>query len=234
MINPNLFQDSGECLILEAGFAEKSLKGNDALLFDNVLQLYGVFDGMGLEPHSGTAANITAHTIKSFMLEKLVDTLDGIEDGLIEAMEKSHKAITDKFKEPPYGATTATVAKFVKENDITYLVWASVGDSRLYLRDPAGNLNQITEDEGEGRFLSNVLGDDDYFDGVLQHGTIQIDNGSDILLVTDGITGDYDEDILSPEEILSALNTSSAQAAAQQLLYISRKRDDKTVIVIRY
>lgn len=233
MTNPNMLQDNGELLLLEAGFAEKSLKGNDTLIFDNDQQLYGVFDGVGLEPRSGVAANITAHTIRDFMFEKLIGTLDSIEDGLIEAMEHAHSAITDKFKEPPHGATTATVAKLVEENNNTYLVWASVGDSRLYLKDPAGNLSQITEDEGEGRFLSNVLGIDEYFEGVLQHGTIQVDKGSDIVLVTDGITGDYDADILSPEEILHALDASSAQAAAQELLHISRKRDDKTAIVIR-
>lgn len=234
MTNPNVSPNNGELLLFEVGYAEKLLKGNDTLLLDNNQQLYGVFDGVGPEPRSGVAADITASTIKAFMLTKLIDSLDSAEDGLMEAMERAHSVITDQFKKPPYGATTATVAKFVQENGNTYLTWASVGDSRLYIKDPAGSLHQITQDEGDGRFLTNALGIDEYFEGVLQHGTIQIDNGSDILLVTDGITGDYDEDILSPEEILQALNTPSAQAAAQQLLYISRKSDDKIAIVIRY
>lgn len=220
---------------LDIGVAEQQLHGQDAALVDDSNNLFGVFDGVGSEEDSAFAARLAASSIQASMATRSKETNpNSVRAALVEALSEAHLDIT-AWREQTHkqGCTTAAVGKIVEGKSYDYLVWASVGDSRLYLKHPWGSLVQVSQDEGEGRYLANSLGH--AFRGVNEHGILKLDKGSEIILVTDGITGDYDTDILSNQEILIALkNSPSALSAASRLIAISRKHDDKMAIVVRY
>jgi serine/threonine protein phosphatase PrpC len=226
----------------QVGVTIEVLHGQDYVLADNNLNLYGVFDGLGGHAGSEEAARIASESIQMTIEALSSDytdetSLGEMHEDLVQSVAQASEAITTAQGElqKPLGLTTATVARLVEKNGQTALLWASVGDSRLYIRTSDDEITQISEDEGEENFVSNTLGSAKLFQGVHQRGMVlPLEPGDEIVLVTDGITGDIGEDILSNDEILAALvNAPTAEDASQELINISRKRDDKTAIVVR-
>ncbi|MBC7546704.1 hypothetical protein H7171_03080 [Candidatus Saccharibacteria bacterium] len=67
-----------------------------------------------------------------------------------------------------------------------------------------------------------------------QSGIIELAEGAEVILVTDGITGDRAPDLLHESDIQKVLTeSSSAQAAAENLVQAARKIDDRTATVFR-
>jgi serine/threonine protein phosphatase PrpC len=65
-----------------------------------------------------------------------------------------------------------------------------------------------------------------------QRGTIPISSGDKVLLVTDGITGDFAPDLLTAKELTTAIEGDDPQRSADRLVEIARKRDDRTALLI--
>jgi protein phosphatase len=147
-------------------------------------------------------------------------------DALVAACDAAQETIMRSH----LGATTATVA-WIGDGQMNYV---SIGDSRLYLaRD--GNVRQLTQDQGEGNLLDNVLGElppPDYQSLAQQNGTLALEPGDKLILVTDGITGDFPPDLLSVGEIEAAVAEDEPQAAADNLIQAARKHDDRTAVVV--
>ena len=61
------------------------------------------------------------------------------------------------------GRTTAALVKITEQNNCSKLLYASIGDSRIYIVNQEGKARQITKDEGEGRNLARALGDQNCF-----------------------------------------------------------------------
>ena len=221
------FFDTGE---IRLGSAEQPLKGQDQIVSMPEHGVYAVFDGMGgVGGHnagaiaSSIAAEICTYTYKS-------------EQGFGKSVEHERMRIRTWLEQADSNiahkgemGTTATVIRMVEEGEKQYVVFASVGDSRLYLYRNK-QLSQLTEDEGRGHVLRNWLGRGDA--SVKQTSYLRIQEGDRLMLCTDGITGDYDDDVLYESEIMMALDNTSPQGAADRLLSISRKQDDKSVIVL--
>ena len=208
---------------LRVGLAELSLHGQDRALVDLELGLFGVFDGIGEFKDSGQAAELAAETITAVCYKTKGAPLDA----LVRGCEESNKAITASIM----GATTATVAWIIGQQ----IHYVSVGDSRLYKQRAAGRLVQITRDEGEGNVLDNYLGYKDprfRMSLVTQKETLRLDPGDKCLLVTDGITGDFPPDLLRTAELRDAIAGDDPQRAAENLVNIARKQDDRTALVI--
>ncbi|MGC1183967.1 MAG: PP2C family protein-serine/threonine phosphatase [Candidatus Dormiibacterota bacterium] len=203
------------------GIAEAPLHHQDRSLVDLELGLFGVFDGVGQFARSGEAAELAARIIG----ESCRSTTLAPREALVVSCERADRLI----RQARLGATTATVAWVVGEE----VIYVSVGDSRLYVQ--AGGrteLVQVTADEGEGRILFNALGDGDTSGTVSQTGRADLAPGSKLLLVTDGVTGDYPPDLLSERDLASAVEGDDPQVGAEELVARARKRDDKTALVI--
>lgn len=217
----------------EVGIAERPLKGQDAALVDRARNLYGVFDGVGSNMYSDIAARLAAVTAQEFIAKSSAVTPEEVEESLAAALHEAHVTIAGWSQTAPAGTTTATLAQIVHENGNSYLAWASVGDTRLYLKT-AGQLHQITTDEGSGSTITNSLGRYSFYGGVHERGVIKLPDDYELVLCSDGITGDEGGNLLSSAEILQVLDESpSSQMAADKLLAISRKQDDKVCIVVR-
>lgn len=207
---------------VRAAMAEQVLHGDDRHVVDIELGLFGVFDGVGSIPDSDRAADLAARTIARVCRDNPEPSLDA----LVAACDAAQETIIRAH----LGATTATVT-WIGGDQLNYV---SIGDSRLYI-SRAGKLRQITQDQGEGNLLENVLGEGpphDYLSLTQQNGTLALEPGDKLILVTDGITGDFPPDLLSLREIEAAVAEDEPQAAADNLIQAARKHDDRTAVVV--
>ncbi|HVB13595.1 MAG TPA: protein phosphatase 2C domain-containing protein [Candidatus Dormibacteraeota bacterium] len=209
---------------VRVGLAELPLHGQDRSLVDLDLGLFGVFDGVGAFERSGEAAQLAAEVVAASCRRGSLAPLEAMAAGCARA--------DFLIREQALGATTATLAWVVDAQ----LLYVSVGDSRLYHQPTGGSpLVQVTVDEGEGNVLFNALGADPRWGGnsvAPQRGALALSAGDRLLLVTDGITGDFEPDLLTARELAVAIEGDDPQRAADQLVVSARKRDDRTALVI--
>ena len=192
-------------------------KGFDAYIMDEDHRMFGIFDGMGTSEGARGAANLAAN----MFFKRLADGLDA--GGMGAIIDDVSKSIAVHF---PTDGTTAVVARIDSEGR---LHWASVGDSRLYvLKD--NRVKQMTADEGVGNRLLNYCGP--YTHGCCQIGVLDADQWDTFMMCSNGITGDWKDQLLSDVEIETVLNEYKPEDAAQKLYQLSKKDDDKTVIVV--
>lgn len=213
------------------GVAELSLKGQDRIICLESVGVFGVFDGMGGhgDADAGAIASSTAAGICKFIYTP--DT--GFGSSVSAEKQKMRnwlRAADDAIVQKGEMGTTAIVLRLLEEGEQLQAVWANIGDSRLYLlRDQT--LLQVSRDEGSGHYLNRFLGMGNVTQD-MQMGTVSLQRGDQLMLCSDGITGDYASDILTDEQIIEALGQPTAREAARTILDISRKRDDKSVIVL--
>ena len=88
----------------------------------------------------------------------------------------------------------------------------------------------ITVDEGEGRYVTNVIGDPRCI--IKQFGDIPLNTGDRFLLCSDGITGDKPEEMMSGVQIAAIMRASKNDfEAAHNLMMTAKKNDDRTAVV---
>jgi serine/threonine protein phosphatase PrpC len=204
------------------GLAEQPLHGQDRALVNPELGLFVVCDGLGEFLESGLAAERATKAIETYCRAH-----EPSPETLAEAFESAHREIIES---PKFLGSTTVVAAWVHEDSLN---WASVGDSRLYLRAGSGGIRMISRDEGYRNIVDNVLGDRRCFYGVRQQGAITLTSGDKLALVSDGITGDAGADLLSIGELYKAIAPDDPQEAADNLVQVARKHDDRTAIVVR-
>jgi len=126
----------------------------DAVINRPDLGLFGVFDGVGGGERGGAASRAAKDYIVRFF-EKLSERdVSNIKSyGWKNVLERAMREASAELKKLRSGRgspdTTATVMKILKEGKRMYLVYGSIGDSRLYIKR--------TED----LFLRQVSDDDD-------------------------------------------------------------------------
>lgn len=215
---------------VKMGAAELALKGQDRLLSMPEQGVYAVFDGMGGHGDQNAGALASQLAAGTGWDEYEADTTFGNDIETEKERLKSWLLQADRaIALNGRMGTTAAAMRLVEQEGRLHVVWASVGDSRLYIaRDD--KIMQINEDEGYGHVLTNYLGGGKA--RVNQIGSFALEFGDRLMLCSDGITGDYEPDVLSGDELAVAFNADTPQAAADMFLRMSRKKDDKTVIVM--
>ncbi len=218
---------------LEVGRAEVALHGEDTVLIDEKLQLFGIFDGVGGHNYGAEASQAASEAVLQILSSKTHSSPEQVLDVLQRAFVAAHH----KVEEVGGGSgTTAAVVQLANKDGKDYAVWASVGDSRIYIyNNQTLKLVQVTEDEILGpqhaNVITNALGMDRM--SVRQSGMIELSVGDKLIVCSDGITGDFEPDILTSQEIAETMQKSRDNTdAANNLVRISRKRDDKSVIVV--
>ena len=203
-----------------------------------------VADGMGGYTGGEYASTMVVDTIVDVIEKADIITVDVLREAILEAnrmvFEKSQS-----YKELEGMGTTAVVA-YVKEDT---LLWAHVGDSRLYIYGDSQlrrmtndhsmvqelvNAGTITEAEvihhPKRNMLTRAIG---VYDTVeVDTGMVEVHEGERILLCSDGLSGYIEESRI--EEILSEESSESRVLEdLVQLVYDAGARDNVTIILGR-
>ena len=233
--NPRNFEKPHS--IVEVGEVIEGKKDpcEDTILHDSVHNVYGIFDGAGGHGNGDKASRLASEKLSEYISQFAADsTAEEMQKGLIEGLKIANTTV---MQEASGGITTGTIAKIGEENGQKYVAWASVGDSPIMIfnRDK-GSLTRISRDEilspERANVITNAIGISDM--DVFQSGVIQMQQGDEIIICSDGITGDYSPDILADSEIIQAMQSSdNPHESARALLRVSRKSDDKAVLVLK-
>ncbi len=193
---------------------------------------YGVFDGAGGEKNGGVASRMAAE-----MAYDSVKYKEDIQDaqGMAGLLNRINECV---YNDKLAGYSTAVIAKVVdKGSGGKALLYASVGDSRLYVYRPTEGVYEMLNDESvEGRALTNCLGT--FVEGAgynitKQYGEMPLYPGDQIVLCTDGVTGDDESEAMSAGNVGYYLqNSTNPKDAAKNLVINARKIDDRTAIVV--
>lgn len=223
--------------IVEVGEVIEGKKNpcEDTILHDSVHNVYGIFDGAGGHGNGDKASQLASEKSSEYMSQIAADsTAEEMQKGLIEGLKIANTTV---MQEASGGITTGTIAKIGEENGQKYVAWASVGDSPIMVFNRvSGSLTRVSRDEilspERANVITNAIGTNNM--DVFQSGVIQMQPGDEIIICSDGITGDYPPDILSDQEIIQAMQSSNnPHEAARALLQVSRKSDDKAVLVLQ-
>ena len=228
--------DNGKISEFRLTVEAKAKKGEDASFSSSDRRFFGVCDGMGGHAGGARAAELSAKWLTELYEGARFDS----EEAFLRA---AINRVSDMIHQTEgAGKTTAAVAMVATSQtrrDGIDLVWANVGDSRIYvIRE--GCAAQVTTDDGEGHLVSAFLGGDRKGRELVrkQHqiGRTPLYPGDAVIVVSDGITGDRTIDRVTDAEIAQVVgdNNTDPRLIAQKIMGIARKSDDRTIVAASF
>ena len=220
-------------------------ESEDATFVDINNGVFALFDGAGGSGNGRLASQCALETIGQLCRNEA--TKNGID------LQRTMRVIDEKVAQNANGGqTTGVIIKIEETDDGKELNFASIGDSRLYIMR-GDNVYQMTNDDNVteemldqyGIFeptrrkqllehgISKSLGGSrgEISDG--NYGVVKLEEGDRIVVCSDGVSGDVESDRMSNEDMASILRQcQDDQEAAQALVQIAKKNDDRSAIVI--
>ncbi len=250
--------------VMYAGWAEKTKIGKDGqpmpfsedAVYAFVDQesgngIYGVFDGAG-GMDDGRGASEAA---RQYLHEYAMQHGDTVPSNPRQNIENIVEEMVDRVAAVSKGATTGVIAMVHKDREGGQkLAWAGVGDSLLFVirggrayqlnREETQRQEMLEQGKSEaeadrhGNVITNALGSDTYT-GLNQTDVIQLYPGDQILLVSDGVTGDTSkqrlrggDNMAAIEEVMNAPH-ATPQQKAEALIEAATKNDDRSAMIIQ-
>src|SRR5919107_2568070 len=233
--------------LTDRGLNERRPLNEDALLHDPERSIFAVADGVG-GAEAGEVASQTAIEVLDEAFRHQVDGSD-VEDLMELAIQRANASIHQMAQEHAKFSMMATtiVALHIKGDIATF---GHVGDSRLYRLTPDGQLHRETEDHSiveeevrAGRMtpeqaanhpsknvISRALGAEQGVEVDMK--TMEVDEGTEFLLCTDGITRHVSDNELRQLMVVS----NSLEELCDELkrrCYERGAEDNLTVVVVR-
>ncbi len=244
--NGKTFQVQSSALS-DRGLNERRPLNEDAFLHDRERSIFAVADGVG-GAEAGEVASQTAIEVLDEAFRHQVDGTD-VEDLMELAIQRANASIHQMAQEHAKFSMMATtiVALHLKGNIATF---GHVGDSRLYRLTPDGKLHRETEDHSiveeevrAGRMtpeqaanhpsknvISRALGAEQAVDVDMK--TIEVEDGTEFLLCTDGITRHVSDNELRQLMVVSN-SLEDVCNELKQRCYERGAEDNLTVVVVR-
>ena len=195
----------------------------DAVYYNPAIGVFGVFDGAGGMGGATRASELGVAAVGYSVNQEMPKT----PGDLAKILETASETVKH---DPGAGYSTAVLGKIVETQGRKALIWASVGDSRIYVVKN-GEAVLLTRDEGGGHQITNALGVE-YCD-VKHKDEYPLNTGDRIVFCSDGVTGDYEPDFIPSEEFADIVGgAETADMAAWNLVNRATKKDDRTAIVV--
>ena len=233
--------------VTDRGLNQKRPLNEDSFLADSERGIFSVADGVG-GAEAGEVASQTAIEVLDEAFRHRVEGAD-IEDLMELAIQRANASIHQMAQEHAKFAMMATtiVGLHLKGNIATI---GHVGDSRLYRLTPAGQLLRETEDHSvveeevrAGRMtaeqaanhpsknvISRALGADN--DVEVDMKVIEVDDGTEFLLCTDGITRHIPDHELR-QLLITYNDLATVCGELKRLCYERGAEDNLTAVVVR-
>jgi len=231
----------------DRGLNERRPLNEDSFLHDRERSIFAVADGVG-GAEAGEVASQTAIEVLDEAFRHQEDGAD-VEDLMELAIQRANASIHQMAQDHAKFSMMATtiVALHLKGNVATF---GHVGDSRLYRLTPDGVLRRETEDHSiveeevrAGRMtpeqaanhpsknvISRALGAESGVDVDMK--TIEVEEGTEFLLCTDGITRHVTDNELR-QLLLVSNNLDEVCNELKRRCYERGAEDNLTVVVIR-
>lgn len=233
--------------VTDRGLNQKRPLNEDSFLADNERHIFAVADGVG----GAEAGEVASQTAIEVLDEAFRHQLDGadIEDLMELAIQRANASIHQMSQEHSKFSMMATtiVALHLDGNTATI---GHVGDSRLYRITPAGQLVRETEDHSvveeevrAGRMtaeqaanhpsknvISRALGAENNVDVDMK--VIEVEDGTEFLLCTDGITRHIPDHELRQLLIVHE-DLTTLCAELKQRCFERGAEDNLTAVVVR-
>jgi len=233
--------------LTDRGLNERRPLNEDAFLHDRERSIFAVADGVG-GAEAGEVASQTAIEVLDEAFRHQVDGAD-VEDLMELAIQRANASIHQMAQEHAKFSMMATtiVALHLKGNIATF---GHVGDSRLYRLTPDGQLHRETEDHSiveeevrAGRMtpeqaanhpsknvISRALGAEQGVEVDMK--TMEVEEGTEFLLCTDGITRHVSDNELRQLMVVSN-NLDELCNELKQRCYERGAEDNLTVVAVR-
>ena len=233
--------------LTDRGLNERRPLNEDSFLHDPERSIFAVADGVG-GAEAGEVASQTAIEVLDEAFRHQTDGAD-IEDLMELAIQRANASIHQMAQEHARFAMMATtiVALHVKGDVATF---GHVGDSRLYRLTPDGQLHRETEDHSiveeevrAGRMtpeqaanhpsknvISRALGAEQGVEVDMK--TMEVEDGTEFLLCTDGITRHVSDNEIRQLMVVSA-NLDELCSELKRRCYERGAEDNLTVIAVR-
>jgi protein phosphatase len=233
--------------LTDRGLNERRPLNEDALLHDPNRSIFAVADGVG-GAEAGEVASQTAIEVLDEAFRHQTEGAD-IEDLMELAIQRANASIHQMAQEHAKFSMMATtiVALHLKGNVATF---GHVGDSRLYRLTPDGQLHRETEDHSiveeevrAGRMtpeqaanhpsknvISRALGAEQGVEVDMK--TMEVEDGSEFLLCTDGITRHISDNELRQLMVVSD-SLDELCSELKRRCYDRGAEDNLTVVAIR-
>src|SRR6266536_1850568 len=234
--------------VTDRGLSERRPLNEDAFLADSQRSIFSVADGVG-GAEAGEVASETAIEVLDEAFRHPVEGAD-IEDLMELAIQRANASIHQMAQDHAKFAMMATtiVALHLRGNIATI---GHVGDSRLYRLSPQGRLIRETDDHSiveeevrAGRMtaeqaanhpsknvISRALGAENTVEVDLK--TIEVENGTEFLLCTDGITRHISDAELN-KLLVDYDDLAALCAELKRRCYESGAEDNLTAVVVRF
>ena len=244
--NGKTFQVQSSALS-DRGLNERRPLNEDAFLHDRERSIFAVADGVG-GAEAGEVASQTAIEVLDEAFRHQ-DTNADVEDLMELAIQRANASIHQMAQEHAKFSMMATtiVALHLNGNIATF---GHVGDSRLYRLTPDGKLHRETEDHSiveeevrAGRMtpeqaanhpsknvISRALGAEQAVEVDMK--TIEVEDGTEFLLCTDGITRHISDNELRQLMVVSN-SLEDVCNELKQRCYERGAEDNLTVVVVR-
>ena len=231
----------------DRGLNERRPLNEDAFLHDPERNVFAVADGVG-GAEAGEVASQTAIEVLDEAFRHQVEGAD-VEDLMELAIQRANASIHQMAQEHAKFSMMATtiVALHLKENIATF---GHVGDSRLYRLTPDGVLHRETEDHSiveeevrAGRMtpeqaanhpsknvISRALGAEQGVEVDMK--TIEVEDGTEFLLCTDGITRHVTDNELRQLLVLNG-DLDDVCNELKRRCYERGAEDNLTVVLVR-
>jgi serine/threonine protein phosphatase PrpC len=245
-MTPKTFQVQSAALT-DRGLNERRPLNEDALLHDRERSIFAVADGVG-GAEAGEVASQTAIEVLDEAFRHQIDGAD-VEDLMELAIQRANASIHQMAQEHAKFSMMATtiVALHLKGNVATF---GHVGDSRLYRLTPDGQLHRETEDHSiveeevrAGRMtpeqaanhpsknvISRALGAEQGVEVDMK--TMEVEDGTEFLLCTDGITRHIPDNELRQLMVVSN-NLDELCNELKRRCYERGAEDNLTVVAVR-
>jgi protein phosphatase len=233
--------------ITDRGLNERRPLNEDSFLADNERRVFAVADGVG-GAEAGEVASQTAVEVLDEAFRHQVDGAD-IEDLMELAIQRANASIHQMAQDHAKFSMMATTIVALHLQGQTATI-GHVGDSRLYRLTPNGQLLRETEDHSvveeevrAGRMtpeqaanhpsknvISRALGAED--DVEVDMKTIEVEDGTEFLLCTDGITR-HIPDYEIRQLLIVNDNLSEVCAELKRRCFERGAEDNLTAVLVR-
>jgi protein phosphatase len=221
---------------LSVGYYEIGKDGRilteDTLLIDADAGVFGVFDGMGGNGgNPRRASQVAAEAVRDALVGPQPANQAELLGLMRQSFREGRRAVRERGE---YGSTVATAIKLCVIDEKQVMGVAHAGDTRLFKYSKEDRtFVALTTDQSSGNEVHNGFSQRDTSNGTRdEYNVYSVEPGDRIMLCSDGITGDYENQFLSDAEFHHAFMQESPNQSAEMFYRLSKKSDDKSIVVI--